>query len=87
MGRLGLTCVHCHVSNRLQWGPALVARGAQLGALWRPRGVGWERDWREVQEGGDVGIHTADSLRCTAETTQHCKETIPQVKKKKVPIL
>ena len=23
---------------------------------------------REVQEGGDVCTHTADSLRCTAET-------------------
>ena len=23
---------------------------------------------REVQEGGDIGIHSADSLHCTAET-------------------
>ena len=23
---------------------------------------------REVQEGGDIGIHMADSLHCTAET-------------------
>ena len=23
---------------------------------------------REVQEGGNIGIHTADSLHCTAET-------------------
>ena len=23
---------------------------------------------REAQEGGDIGIHTADSLRCTTET-------------------
>ena len=23
---------------------------------------------REVQEGGHIGIHTADSLHCTAET-------------------
>ena len=30
---------------------------------------GWDReDGREVQEGGDIGIHIADSLHCTAET-------------------
>ena len=28
--------------------------GFQLGALWWPRGVGWE-GWREVQKGGDCG--------------------------------
>ena len=31
---------------------------------------------REVQEGGDIGIHIADSLHCTAEVTQHCKAII-----------
>ena len=25
--------------------------------------------WREVQEGGDIGIHRADLLHCTAETS------------------
>ena len=30
---------------------------------------GWDREGgREAQEGGDIGIHTADSLCCTAET-------------------
>ena len=31
---------------------------------------GWDGvvDGREVQEGGDIGIHIADSLHCTAET-------------------
>ena len=30
---------------------------------------GWDGgSGREVQEGGDIGIHTADSLHCTAET-------------------
>ena len=33
---------------------------------------GWDggegRGGREVQEGGDTGIHTAGSLHCTAET-------------------
>ena len=30
---------------------------------WDGGGIG-----REVQEGGNIGIHTADSLRCTEET-------------------
>ena len=32
--------------------------------------VGWDGQGggREVQEGGDIGIHIADSLHCTAET-------------------
>ena len=31
---------------------------------------GWDREggW-EAQEGGDIGIHIADSLCCTAETS------------------
>ena len=31
---------------------------------------GWDggRAGREAQEGGDICIHIADSLRCTAET-------------------
>ena len=29
----------------------------------------WDEEWsgREIQEGGNIGIHIADSLRCTAE--------------------
>ena len=34
--------------------------------VWDGRGV--RVGWREVQEGGDIGIHIADSLHCTAET-------------------
>ena len=40
----------------------MLAQGAQLGALWRPRWMGWEWGGREVQEGGDVYICIADSL-------------------------
>ena len=29
---------------------------------------GWDGGGREVQEGGDIRIHIADSLHCTAET-------------------
>ena len=60
------------------------AQGAQLSALWWHRWVGWESG-REVPEGGDIQIHIAGSLRCTAET-QHCKATIPQYFKKKMCI-
>ena len=34
---------------------------------------------KESQKRGDICIHIADSLHCTAET-QHCKVTIPQLK-------
>ena len=34
---------------------------------------------KEIQGTGDIFIHVADSLRCTAEA-QHCKVTIPQFK-------
>ena len=29
---------------------------------------GWRWGGREAQEGGDIYMHIADSLRCTAET-------------------
>ena len=29
--------------------------GTQTGALYQPRGVGWEGDGREVREGGSSG--------------------------------
>ena len=29
---------------------------------------GWDGGGREVQEGGYIGIHMADSLHCTADT-------------------
>ena len=29
---------------------------------------GWDGVGKEVQEGGDICIHIADSLRCTAES-------------------
>ena len=29
---------------------------------------GWDGEGREVQEGGDIGTHIADSLHFTAET-------------------
>lgn len=37
--------------------------------------------WWETQEGGDICTHIADWLHCTAETAQHCKAVIFQLKK------
>ena len=33
-------------------------------------GVGGRERGREVQEGGDICVHIADSLHCTAETNR-----------------
>ena len=46
-------------------GTCCIAQRAQLGARWSPRGVG---SGREVQEGGDICVHMAESLPCTGET-------------------
>ena len=45
-----------------------ITQGSQPGPLWRPRGVGWSGDGREVQEGGDICILMTDSC-CMAETS------------------
>ena len=49
------------------WEPAVRAHGAQLGTLCGPD-AGDEGNGREVQEGGSICTHTADSLHCTVET-------------------
>ena len=51
------------------------AQRTLLCALWWPNG-------KEIQKRGDMCIHIADSLCCTAETMQHCKATILQLKNK-----
>ena len=65
-----------------------IVKGAQLGALWWLGGVrvGWGGvQWggagRQIQEGGDICIHTADSLRCIAATNTICKAAIPNFEK------
>ena len=59
------------VYNRQLVGSCCMAQGAQLGALWWPRGMGRgrSRGRREVQEGGDICICITGSLCCTAETS------------------
>ena len=49
-------------------GSACIAQGAQVGALWLPRGVGWVGDGKEVQEGGAMCMSMADSCWCMAKT-------------------
>ena len=38
-----------------------MTQGAQPGAVWQPRGSGWNGVYGEVQEGGDMCIPMADS--------------------------
>ena len=45
----------------------------------RAGGVGWGRG-REVQEGADMGILTADSCCLWQKQTQHCKAVTLQLK-------
>ena len=39
---------------------------------------GWDGSGEEAQEGRDICIYTADSLRYTAETNANCKAIISQ---------
>ena len=45
-----------------------------------PKGVG---GWREVQEGGDIGMPMNESCRCMAETNTILESNYPPIKKKK----
>ena len=42
---------------------------------------GWGR-WEEVQEGGDIRTHTADSLCCTTETNTTLSNNYTPIKKR-----
>ena len=69
--------------RRIAGEKSLCSTGAQPGALWWPRGVGWAcGGGREAHEGGHMYVHIADSLRCPAET-HHCKAIILQRTKQK----
>ena len=45
-----------------------MTQGTHTRALQQPRGVGWARGGREVQERGDIGMLKADSCWHKAET-------------------
>ena len=51
-----------------QWEPAIKHRG--LSSVLFGDLEGWDGGWsgKEVQEGGEICLHMADSLVCTAET-------------------
>ena len=49
----------CKIDSQL--GICCVAQETQTGALYQPRGVAWEGDGKEFQEGGDICIPMADS--------------------------
>ena len=68
--------MHYHVWNRELVGSCCIAQGAQLAALWWPRGLGWGGG-TATQEEGDICIHMAGSCCCTAEinTTLQSKYT------------
>ena len=50
-------------------------------------GWGEARGWKQPQEGGDICIHTADSLRCTAETNTTLESNYLSIKTNKQKIL
>ena len=59
-------------------GSYCITQGTQLHALWQPGGVGWQE--MEAQLGEDICILRAYSHCCIAETKQHCKAIIFQIK-------
>ena len=66
----------CKVASR----NLLYDSGAQVGALWQYRWMGWRRGWEGDLRGRGHVILKADSCWCIAETTQHCKAIILQCK-------
>ena len=56
----------------------LLYNTAQPGALWRSQK--WDGAGREAQQGGDIGILTADSHCCMAETNNTVKQLSSQLK-------
>ena len=51
--------------------------------MWWPRWVDWEGG-REAQDRGDIGIHMADSLSCSAETNKVAKQLYSNKNNKKI---
>ena len=49
-----------YVKQTANWGICCMTQETQAGALYQPRGGGWEGDGREVQNRGDICISMAD---------------------------
>ena len=80
-GRVALTYVHHHVWDRQLDRSCWPARGAQLGALWWPRGLGWGLGGRSRREGVNVyrqPIH----VFVQQKLTEYCKATYSSFFKK-----
>ena len=70
--------IYTAVWDRWLVGTCCTGQGAQRGALWRPRRLGWRGvEWggMDVRERGHMCVHTANPCCCTAGT-QHCKATL-----------
>ena len=86
-GRAALTHMHYQVWNRQLAGGCWVAQGAQVRALWWPRG--WDRPGgSKAHEWGGSCIHIADSLCCTAEMNRILQSNYTPIffKKKKTSL-
>ena len=66
-------------------GELLYRQGAQLSALWGPRGQ--DGAWEGGLEGRDMCIHIADSCAVWQKLTRQCKAIIPHLKNKKIASL
>ena len=73
--------IHTTLCKQRASGKLLYAQGAQLGALWWPRGVGRCGLVGEVQEEAGICIHIAGSLRCTVESNTMLKSNYTTIKK------
>ena len=65
---VALTHVYDYVQTRPPVGSCCVTQGAQPGAPGQPEGRDRAGRWKEVQEGQDLCLLTADSRCCVAET-------------------
>ena len=59
-----------------------MAQETQPGALYQPRGVGWEADGREFRKGGDICIPIADSCWGLTENSKILYSNYPSIKNK-----
>ena len=64
-------------------GSCCIAQGAELSGLWGPRRVGWGPGVGRSSERGSHMFVQLIHVVARQKLTQHCKVTIPQLKKLK----